>query len=63
MGEEVPLEGAERVDDGLARLRALVALECAGGGFDGAEVAGDAAVLGLEPVDNGIDGGVGAAQL
>ena len=63
VGEQVLAEGLEGVDDHLARLLAVVLREAPGGGFDGIDVIGDAAVLGLQPVDDRIEVGVGFAQL
>jgi len=63
VGEQVLLEGLEGVDDRLARRPAVVMLERVGGGLDSVEIVGDAAVLGLKPVDDRRDHGVGVEQL
>jgi hypothetical protein len=61
--EQVPLERAQGLDDRLAGVLGLFALKRIGGGFDGIQIVGDAAVLGPQTVDDGADGRVGGAQL
>jgi len=63
MGEQVLAESLQGVDDRLKGPIPVVLREAVGGGFDGLEIVRDAPVVGLEPVDDRVDGGVGVAQL
>ena len=61
VGEQVPLERAQGLDDRSAGVLGLFALERIGGSFDGIQILRDAAVLGLQTVEDGAECGIGGA--
>ena len=62
MGEQLVGEPAERVDEPAAGGGGVLGVERLGGADDPLGALGDASMIGLEPVDDRPELGVGAAQ-